>query len=211
MTGSPSSLFNWLNQWSPCHDTLEAIPREQFREGSIPVLETKRLALRAPRLEDAKTVAALANDRRIAENTARIPHPYKLADAETFISRGDKTGDAVFLITLRGETVIGACGVSYKSGGRARLLAGRALLGQRLRHRGAARGDRLRLHRSRARRRSMPARASPTRPRAGCWRSAASSGPASASTASAPSTPRRRSTASGWSAASGRRSRAGGG
>ena len=56
---------------------LERIPRETFHEGSIPVLETKRLALRAPRLEDAKTVATLANDRRIAENTARIPHPYK--------------------------------------------------------------------------------------------------------------------------------------
>jgi RimJ/RimL family protein N-acetyltransferase len=54
---------------------LEEIPCESFREASIPVLETKRLALRAPRLEDAKTVAALANDRRIAENTARIPHP----------------------------------------------------------------------------------------------------------------------------------------
>ncbi len=36
---------------------LERIPRETFHEGSIPVLETKRLALRAPRLEDAKTVA----------------------------------------------------------------------------------------------------------------------------------------------------------
>jgi RimJ/RimL family protein N-acetyltransferase len=91
----------------------EAIPREQFREASIPVLETKRLALRAPRLEDAKTVAALANDRRIAENTARIPHPYRIADAESFISGANKNaGDAVFLITLRGQTVIGACGVT---------------------------------------------------------------------------------------------------
>jgi RimJ/RimL family protein N-acetyltransferase len=91
---------------------LEEIPRETFREGSIPVLETKRLALRAPRLEDAKTVATLANDRRIAENSARIPHPYKKADAESFIAGVNKTGgDAMFLITLRNKTVIGACGV----------------------------------------------------------------------------------------------------
>ncbi len=91
---------------------LEEIPRETFHEGSIPVLETKRLALRAPRLEDAKTVAALANDRRIAENTARIPHPYKTADAEGFIAGANKAGgEAVFLITLRDETVIGACGI----------------------------------------------------------------------------------------------------
>jgi len=50
---------------------LEEIPTGRYREASIPVLETKRIALRAARLEDAKAVAALANDRRIAENTAR--------------------------------------------------------------------------------------------------------------------------------------------
>jgi RimJ/RimL family protein N-acetyltransferase len=91
---------------------LEEIPRETFREASIPVLETKRLAMRAPRLEDAKTVAALANDRRIAENVARIPHPYKLADAKSFVSGANKSdGEAVFLITLRDGPVIGACGI----------------------------------------------------------------------------------------------------
>jgi len=92
---------------------LQEIPRETFREGSIPVLETKRLALRAPRLGDAKTVAALANDRRIAENTARIPHPYKLADAESFIGGASKPGEAAFLITLRNKKVVGACGIMF--------------------------------------------------------------------------------------------------
>jgi len=92
---------------------LEEIPGERFREGSIPVLETKRLALRMPRLGDAKALAALANDRRIAENTARIPHPYKLADAESFINGANKGAtDAAFLITLGGKTTIGACGVT---------------------------------------------------------------------------------------------------
>jgi hypothetical protein len=43
------------------------------RERSIPVLETKRLTLRAPRHEDVKAITVLANDRRIAENTTRIP------------------------------------------------------------------------------------------------------------------------------------------
>ena len=91
---------------------LEEIPCESFREASILVLETKRLALRAPRLEDAKSVAALANDRRIAENTARIPHPYRMTDAEGFISGANKSGsDAVFLITLRDGTLVGACGI----------------------------------------------------------------------------------------------------
>jgi RimJ/RimL family protein N-acetyltransferase len=96
---------------------LEEIPGESLREGSIPVLETRRLVLRAPRLDDAKAVAALANDRRIAENTARIPHPYKMSDAEGFIGSANKTGgEAVFLITARDgankPAVMGACGVS---------------------------------------------------------------------------------------------------
>jgi RimJ/RimL family protein N-acetyltransferase len=96
---------------------LEQIPCESFREASIPVLETKRLALRAPRLEDAKMVAALANDRRIAENTARIPHPYKVSDAEGFITGANKSGgEAAFLITLHDDTIIGACGLMDQDG-----------------------------------------------------------------------------------------------
>ena len=63
--------------------TLQEIPSESFRERSIPVLETERLVLRAPRLGDVKAVAVLANDRRIAENTARIPHPYRAATPRT--------------------------------------------------------------------------------------------------------------------------------
>jgi RimJ/RimL family protein N-acetyltransferase len=92
---------------------LEEIPTGRYREASIPVLETKRLALRAARLEDAKAVAALANDRRIAENTARIPYPYKLADAEQFIAGANKKGEAAYLITLRDGTIIGACGLMF--------------------------------------------------------------------------------------------------
>ncbi len=91
---------------------LEDLPRGSFRERSIPVLETKRLTLRAPTLKDAKAVAVLANDRRIAENSARIPHPYKPADAENFIAGANKAdGEAVFLI-VRDGTIMGACGVA---------------------------------------------------------------------------------------------------
>jgi RimJ/RimL family protein N-acetyltransferase len=85
---------------------------ETFRESCIPVLETERLTLRAPRLEDAKAVAQLANDRRIAENTARIPHPYSLADAEKFIASVNRDdGETAFLIT-RENAVLGAVGIS---------------------------------------------------------------------------------------------------
>src|ERR1700749_574763 len=93
--------------------TLQAIPSESFRERCIPVLETERLVLRAPRLGDAKAVAMLANDRRVAENTARIPHPYRSADAKDFINAANLGNEAVFVIALRGaksDVVIGACG-----------------------------------------------------------------------------------------------------
>jgi RimJ/RimL family protein N-acetyltransferase len=91
---------------------LEELPRGSFRERSIPVLETKRLTLRAPTLKDAKAIAVLANDRRIAENSARIPHPYKVADAESFIAGANKAdGETVFLI-VRNGTIMGACGVA---------------------------------------------------------------------------------------------------
>jgi len=92
---------------------LEEI-RESYREGSTPVLETKRLVLRAPRFEDAKAVVTLANDRRVAENTARIPHPYRQADADEWIT-GVTAGACkeTFLITLDGAP-IGACGLDMR-------------------------------------------------------------------------------------------------
>jgi RimJ/RimL family protein N-acetyltransferase len=89
---------------------LQEIPSGSYRERSIPVLETERLVLRAPRLGDVKSVAALANDRRIAENTARIPHPYRAADAADFIATANVGGEVAFLITLRNGPAIGACG-----------------------------------------------------------------------------------------------------
>ena len=98
--------------------TLLEIGTRRFREGCIPVLETERLILRAPRLGDAKVLAALANDKRIAENTRRIPHPYKRADADDFITAVNAPGGEVaFLITLReGGAVVGGCGVALQDG-----------------------------------------------------------------------------------------------
>jgi len=96
---------------------LETLPPKALAGRSIAVLETKRLVLRAPRLVDAKAVAALANDRRIAENTARIPHPYRLPDAEGWIAGTNaQPGEATFLIALADGTVIGGCGFDPHDG-----------------------------------------------------------------------------------------------
>ncbi|MGD0026282.1 MAG: GNAT family N-acetyltransferase [Xanthobacteraceae bacterium] len=87
------------------------------RERRIPVLETERLTLRAPRHEDVKAIARLANDRRIAENTARIAHPYRIDDAERLIAAVNRQdGEVTFVITLD-DTLIGACGIDPRQGG----------------------------------------------------------------------------------------------
>jgi RimJ/RimL family protein N-acetyltransferase len=87
------------------------------RDDVVPVLATARLVLRAPRRSDGKAIAALANDRRIAANTARIPHPYDIEDAEHFIASVNKReGEACFVITLDGAP-IGVCSVDLREDG----------------------------------------------------------------------------------------------
>jgi RimJ/RimL family protein N-acetyltransferase len=83
----------------------------------LPVLATAQLVLRAPRRSDVKAIAILVNDRRIAANTARIPHPYAVEDAEQFIAAINKReGEACFAITLDGAP-IGICSVDLREDG----------------------------------------------------------------------------------------------
>lgn len=67
-----------------------------------PVLTTERLVLRPPVREDAEDMAIIANAREIAEMTRRMPHPYKLDDANAFIDQvvnGDVEGH-IYAVTL---------------------------------------------------------------------------------------------------------------
>ena len=50
-----------------------------------PVVETRRLILRAPAPQDAPRIAALANDIDIARMTQRMPHPFGVRDADDFV------------------------------------------------------------------------------------------------------------------------------
>jgi len=111
---------------------LDRTAPETIRERPIPVLETERLILRAPRFEDAEAIATLVNDRRIAENTLRIPHPYALADAQAFLTAANTgDGEIAFLISTHvttalgttalgatnlGATVLGCCGIAKLDG-----------------------------------------------------------------------------------------------
>ncbi|MGA7923542.1 MAG: GNAT family N-acetyltransferase [Thermoplasmata archaeon] len=52
-----------------------------------PELSTARLLLRSPRRSDRVALVHLMNDRLIAKNTLSVPTPYRLSDADAWISR----------------------------------------------------------------------------------------------------------------------------
>ncbi|MBB3773881.1 RimJ/RimL family protein N-acetyltransferase [Angulomicrobium tetraedrale] len=82
----------------------EAPAGSPLLESSTPVLETSRLLLRGPRIEDMAWIAELADNRKVAEMTANIPHPYGMADAAAFVANlpGGKEA-ATFAVFLKND------------------------------------------------------------------------------------------------------------
>lgn len=79
-------------------------------------LRTQRLMLRRVRSEDAAAIAAYANDRQIAEMTARIPFPYTIAHAEAFLH---ECGEDELVLAVReraGQGFVGLCSLKERSG-----------------------------------------------------------------------------------------------
>jgi RimJ/RimL family protein N-acetyltransferase len=93
---------------------LQDIATPTLREARSCVLETERLTLRRPTLADVKHIAQLANDRRIAENTRRLPHPYLQDHAIEFVrALADSPRETVFLIE-NNHTPIGVVGIDWR-------------------------------------------------------------------------------------------------
>jgi RimJ/RimL family protein N-acetyltransferase len=93
---------------------LQDIPTQRLREASPCVLETERLMLRRPTLADVKAIARLANDRRIAENTRRLPHPYSQDHAIEFV-RGTANDDRGTVFLIESDFVpIGVVGIDWR-------------------------------------------------------------------------------------------------
>jgi RimJ/RimL family protein N-acetyltransferase len=81
-----------------------------------PNIETRRLVLRAPEARDAAAIAALANDWNIARMTTRLPHPYALRDAESFLAAvqaQDPRRENSFLIEHEGAGPVGMIGLYH--------------------------------------------------------------------------------------------------
>jgi RimJ/RimL family protein N-acetyltransferase len=93
---------------------LQDFPTPTLREASPCVLETERLTLRRPTLADVKAIAYLANDRRIAENTRRLPHPYSQDHAVILVrAMADDRRDMAFLIENNFNPV-GMVGIAWR-------------------------------------------------------------------------------------------------
>jgi RimJ/RimL family protein N-acetyltransferase len=98
-------------------DMLQDLPTPSLREASPCVLETERLILRSPTLADVKAIARLANDRRIAENTRRLPHPYSHEHAIEFVrALAANRSELAFLIE-QNLVPIGMVGLDWRETG----------------------------------------------------------------------------------------------
>jgi ribosomal-protein-alanine N-acetyltransferase len=88
-------------------------------------LDTERLILRPPTLEDADALTSAIDHPDIAHNTLRIPYPYTLEDAHEFldaINSGDDDAERSFAVKLRETgTLIGMCGFSPPGWGRTEI------------------------------------------------------------------------------------------
>ena len=96
---------------------LSPAPAQQTNERLIPLLKTERLMLRAPCRSDVPAIVRFAGDRRIAENTARIPHPYGAEDAEEFIASINRQDGSVTFTIVLDSSLIGVCGIDLRPDG----------------------------------------------------------------------------------------------
>lgn len=79
-----------------------------------PVIETRRLILRAPGLPDCSSISAMANDADVARMTLRMPHPYGASDARNFViavAAQDPAKAATFVITHESHGPVGIIGL----------------------------------------------------------------------------------------------------
>jgi RimJ/RimL family protein N-acetyltransferase len=90
---------------------LQDFSTPTWREARPSVVATERLTLRRPTLADVRTIAQLANDRRIAENTRRLPHPYSQDHAVDFIRAMAERGSETAFLIEHDNTAVGMVGI----------------------------------------------------------------------------------------------------
>jgi RimJ/RimL family protein N-acetyltransferase len=99
---------------------LQDFSTPTWREARPSAIATERLTLRRPTLADVKAIARLANDRRIAENTRRLPHPYSHEHAVDFVRATALARETVFLIE-HDNAAVGMVGIDCSTSDNAEL------------------------------------------------------------------------------------------
>ena len=94
--------------------SLQPVSAQQTNERRVPLLKTERLVLRAPCGSDVPAIVRFAGDRRVAQNTARIPHPYGAEDAEQFIASIKREDGGVTFAIVLDSSLIGICGIDLR-------------------------------------------------------------------------------------------------
>ncbi len=92
-------------------------------EASIPVekksglvIETARLVMRAPCKRDLDGIVKLANNPRVAEMTATIPHPYTRADAQAWLDKVSSGRGYSLVLYAKAEkrVLVGVAGFGHR-------------------------------------------------------------------------------------------------
>ncbi|WP_246217627.1 GNAT family N-acetyltransferase [Jiella pacifica] len=90
--------------------TEEMTEERSPRTGPTRTIVTPRLRLRPTSLGDADAIAALLDDHDVVKMLSRVPWPYTIEDAESFIR--DRSDETVFAICLKsGGEIVGLCGI----------------------------------------------------------------------------------------------------
>ena len=79
-----------------------------------PRIETRRLILRPLRDSNLGDIVAGIGDLAVARMLSRVPHPYRLADAEAFLDSTQQSvssGRSLVLVIERGGRLIGGIGM----------------------------------------------------------------------------------------------------
>ena len=93
---------------------LQDIPTQALREARPCVLETERLLLRRPTLADVKAITRLANDRRIAENPRRLPHPFSEDQAIEFVRNAASDNRGTVFLIENNFVPVGVVGIDWR-------------------------------------------------------------------------------------------------
>lgn len=95
-------------------------------EASIPagkksglIIETARLVMRAPSKRDLDGIVELANNRKVAEMLATMPHPYTRDHAEQWLDKVKRGLGSSLVIFAKGEKriAVGAAGFGHRKEG----------------------------------------------------------------------------------------------